>query len=92
MGVSYQGIGVDVANELNKAISNFYETFDVQKFGGILAPAGNTKLGQKITGATAAYSPVRNSFLVNKKKKKYEGYENGCKVFSSGKGCFATCT
>lgn len=70
LGVSYQGISVDVANELNKAISNFYETFDVQKFGGILAPAGNTKLGQKITGATAAYSPVRNSFLVNRKSMK----------------------
>lgn len=70
LGVSYKGIGVDVANSINKTISRFYETFNVDKFGGIVAPAGNTKLGQLISNATAAYSPVRNSFLVNRQSMK----------------------
>lgn len=70
LGISYKGINVEVANEINKTISTFFETFNVDKFGGIVAPAGNTKLGKMIDGATAAYSPIRNSFLVNRESMK----------------------
>ena len=70
LGVSYKGIDVDVANAINKTFSNFYDVFNVGKFGGIAAPAGNTKLGKLIDNATAAYSPIRNSFLVNRKSMK----------------------
>ena len=70
LGVSYKGIDVDVANELNRTISLFFEEFDADKFGGIIAPAGNTKLGKLIDGATAAYMPIRNSFLLNRNSMK----------------------
>lgn len=70
LGVSYNGIDVDVANTINKALVRVFDTFDAEKFGGIIAPAGNTKLGKLIDGATAAYSPIRNSFLVNRKTMK----------------------
>lgn len=65
-GVSYKGIDVEVANVVNKTMQDFYDEFNVGKFGGVIAPAGNTKMGQAIKGATAAYSPARNSFLLNR--------------------------
>lgn len=66
IGVSYKGVDLEVANKVNKTIGDFYDEFDVGKFGGIMAPAGNMKLGKLISGATAGYSPVRNSFLLNR--------------------------
>ena len=66
VGVSYKGISVDVANEINRTISTLCEKFKADKFGGIIAPNGNTKLGQKISNALAGYSPARNSFLLNR--------------------------
>ena len=65
LGVSYKGIGLDVANEINATIAEFYNKYDVKEFGGVFVPKGNTKLGQTISGAHAAYSPVRNSFMIN---------------------------
>ena len=65
-GVSYKGVSVDVANAINKRISDFYDTYQVDKFGGIIAPAGNTREGKLIADATAAYNPARNSFLLNR--------------------------
>lgn len=70
LGVSYSGVSVDVANEVNRTVGEFYETFNVEKFGGIIAPAGNTKYGKQIQGATAAYSDIRRSFLLNRKSLK----------------------
>ena len=69
IGVSYKGIGLDVANEINKTVGKFLHTYDIEKFGGIFVPKGSTKLGQMIQGAHAAYSPIRNSFLVNSANK-----------------------
>lgn len=65
-GVSYKGVDVEVANIVNKTLQDFYDEFDVEKFGGVIAPAGNTKEGKLIQGATAAYSDVRRSFLLNR--------------------------
>ena len=48
VGVSFKGISLDVANEVNRTIGRFYQEFNVEKFGGIIAPAGNTKLGKLI--------------------------------------------
>lgn len=70
LGVSYKGIDVEVANEINKAFARVFDTFNVNKFGGIIAPAANTKYGKLIENATAAYSPIRNSFLLNRKSMK----------------------
>lgn len=65
-GVSYKGVDIEVANVVNKTLYDFYDEFNVDKFGGVVAPAGNTKMGQMLQGATAAYSPARNSFLLNR--------------------------
>lgn len=70
IGVSYNGVSVDVANEVNRTIGKFFETFDVEKFGGVVAPAGNTKLGKQIQNATAAYSDIRRSILLNRQSLK----------------------
>lgn len=70
VGVSYEGISVDVANVVNKTIDDFYSAFDVEPFGGIIAPKGNTKLGKLVDGATAGYSPIRHSFILNRKSLK----------------------
>jgi hypothetical protein len=67
LGVSYNGINVDVANEVNKTISEFYNQYNVEKFGGIIAPAGNTKYGKMVNGAVAGYMPARHSFILNRK-------------------------
>lgn len=70
LGVSYKGVSLEVANEVNGALVPLYREFDVDLMGGIVAPAGNTKLGQQISGAIAGYSPVRNSFILNRKSLK----------------------
>ena len=70
LGISYDGIDVEVANKINKTITDFYDIYDIEKFGGIKAPKGNTKEGKLIEGATAAYSPIRHSFLLNRKSLK----------------------
>ena len=67
LGVSYTGVDIQVANRINERLLYLYDTFSADKFGGIIAPAGNTKLGKQISGATAAYSPIRRSFLLNRK-------------------------
>lgn len=67
LGVSYNGVSLDMANEVNKALVPLFETYDVGKIGGIVAPAGNTKLGKQMTSAVAGYSPVRKSFILNRK-------------------------
>lgn len=64
--VSYKGIDLDAANEINATISRLYNEFNVDKFGGIVAPAKNTKLGKAIDEAVAGYMPMRNSFVLNK--------------------------
>lgn len=64
--VSYKGIDLDAANQINETISTLYNMFEVGKFGGIVAPAKNTKLGKAIEDAVAGYMPMRNSFLLNR--------------------------
>ena len=67
VGVDYTGVELDVANRINHVLVDLYDEFDVKPFGGIIAPAGNTRLGKMISDATAAYSPVQHSFLLNRK-------------------------
>lgn len=70
LGVSYDGLTVEVANIVNKTVGGFYKKYNVEKFGGIQAPKGNTKLGKLVANATAGYSPVRHGFLLNRKSLK----------------------
>ena len=66
LGVNLKGIEVDAANIINETIYNLYNEYNVGKFGGIVAPAKNTKLGKDIEDAVAGYMPIRNSFVLNK--------------------------
>lgn len=65
-GISYKGVSVEVANKVNKTLYDFYDEYDVPMFGGVIAPARNTRYGKMIEGATAAYSPLQRSFLLNR--------------------------
>lgn len=65
-GISFKGVSLETANEVNKQLSEFYRTFNVEKFGGVVAPAGNTKLGMRIKNATAAYGTYNKSVLLNR--------------------------
>ena len=64
-GVSYKGVHVDVANEINHALSTIYENFNANKLGGITAPAKNTKLGKSFKGHMG-YSGIRKSIVLNR--------------------------
>lgn len=69
-GVSFKGVSLETANAVNQQLSEFYNTFDVDKFGGVIAPAGNTKLGKRISSATAAFGTVNRSMLLNRQSMK----------------------
>lgn len=69
VGLSYKGIGLELANEINSTLHTFYNTFDVDKLGGIVAPAKNTTLGKQFS-AHAGYVPVRNSLIFNRESAK----------------------
>ena len=65
-GVSLQGLSVDSANLVNQRLSEFYQTYNVDKFSSLVAPAGNTKLGKAIQGAHAGFNPMNRAMLVNR--------------------------
>lgn len=65
-GVSYKGMGLDAANEANKTIAEFYQTYNVKKFSSITAPNANTKVGRLVSGACAGYSPPNHAIILNK--------------------------
>ena len=64
-GISYKGISVDSANAINETLNELFSTYDLNKLGGVYVAKGNTKLGKAIQDATAAYSPIRQSLLLN---------------------------
>lgn len=70
LGVSYKGISVEAANAVNKALIDLYDEYDLDKLGGVFVAKGNTKLGKMVDGATAAYSPIRNSLIINNRAMK----------------------
>ena len=71
-GVSYDGIDLKVANRINRTLYDLYNEFEVNKFGGVFSPKSNSKLGRMISDASAAYSPMQNAFLLNRKSLKDE--------------------
>lgn len=68
VGLSYKGMSIDVVNEVNRVLTNFFEDYDVGKLAGISAPAKNTKLGKIVVdrGIKAGYMPVRNSLIFDR--------------------------
>lgn len=87
IGVSFDGVDVNVANAINRTLWNFFNEFDVPKFGGIAAPKANTKLGKMVQGASAGYIPIRNSFLLNRKTMRTE--KDAEKAFQAEKSILA---
>ena len=69
-GLSLQGISVDSANIVVGRLADFYETYDVDKFSTLVAPAGNTKLGKAISGAHAGFNPMNRAMILNRKSLK----------------------
>lgn len=69
-GLSLQGISVDSANIVVGRLADFYETYDVDKFSTLVAPAGNTKLGKAISGAHAGFNPINRAMILNRKSLK----------------------
>ena len=65
-GISLEGMTVESANMVNQRLSEFYKTYNVDKFSSLVAPAGNTKLGKAISGAHAGFNPVNRAFVVNR--------------------------
>ncbi len=69
-GLSLEGISVDSANIVVGRLAEFYETYDVDKFSTLVAPAGNTKLGKAISGAHAGFNPMNRAMILNRKSLK----------------------
>ena len=69
-GISYSGISVETANIVNETLANLYDTFNLEKLGGVFVAKGNTKLGQAVEGAVAGYSPIRKSLILNNRAMK----------------------
>ena len=72
-GVSLKGISVESANIINQRMSEFYNTYNVDKFSSLVAPAGNTKLGKKIQGAQAGFNPINRMMILNRNQLKNLG-------------------
>ena len=70
LGVSYNGISVETANLINKAVSDVMAQYDIPKLGGVFVAKGNTKLGKIMDGAVAGYIVPRNSLVINAKAMK----------------------
>ena len=65
-GISYKGVSVETANAFNRQMAGFYEKYDVEKFGGVVAPAKNTILGKTVSNANAAFNKINNTLLINR--------------------------
>ena len=67
-GVSYKGISLEHANEINRALQQIFSTVDIPKISGIKPVSGSSKTGQKIfssSDAIAAYSHAYNGIYIN---------------------------
>ena len=66
--VSFKGISLDNANEINRALQQVMKTVDVPKISGIKPISGSSKTGQKVfssSDAIAAYDPVSKGIYLN---------------------------
>lgn len=67
-GVSYKGISLEHANEINRTLHQIFSTVDIPKISGIKPISGSSKTGQKIfssSDAIAAYSHAYNGIYLN---------------------------
>lgn len=58
---------------VNQRMFELYSRYKVDKFGGVVAPAGNTKLGKRMADANAGFNPMNRCFIINRKTCKTPG-------------------
>lgn len=66
-GTDFTGVDIETAGRVVKRCGEFYDEFNVDMFCGIMAPAGNTKAGQIISGAQAAFNTATRQMYLNRK-------------------------
>ena len=83
-GVSYKGISLEVANEINRTLQQIFSTVDIPKISGIKPISASSKTGQKVFSSSdsiAAYSPAFGGIYLNtdvlKSTKAYAEYLKG---------------
>lgn len=67
-GVSYKGISLEIANEINRTLQHIFSTVDIPKISGIKPISGSSKTGQKVFSSSdsiAAYSPAFGGIYLN---------------------------
>lgn len=64
--VSYKGVSIEVANEVNLTLKELFTEFDVEKLNGVIAPTGSSKWGKRISGAKAAFMPQQRTLLLTR--------------------------
>ncbi len=67
--VSYKGISIDNANEINRTLDELYSKYDMPKINGIKVISPTSNQGKKVfsdADAVAAYSPVEKGIFLNK--------------------------
>lgn len=67
--VSYKGISLDNANEINRALDELYGKYNMPKINGIKVISPTSSQGKKVfsdADAVAAYSPVEQGIFLNK--------------------------
>lgn len=67
--VSYKGIDLTMANEINHTLAQAFERFDMPKISGIKAISGSSATGKKVfahgSDAIAAYDPIQKGIYLN---------------------------
>ena len=68
--IDFKGISLESANEINKALTDVFETLDIDKISGIKVVSPTSAAGKKAfkDGADAvfSYSPIEHGIFVNK--------------------------
>ena len=86
-GVSYKGISLEVANEINRTLQQIFSTVDIPKISGIKPISASSKTGQKVFSSSdsiAAYSPAFGGIYLNtdvlKSTKAFAEYQKRAKA------------
>lgn len=68
--VNYKGLPLEVANEVNKTLDNFYNQFDVEKLSSINAVRPNTRTHKRVfsRGADMSFNRAVDRLYINTEK------------------------
>lgn len=81
--ISYKGIDLDMANQINQALAEAFSRVDIPKITGIKSISGSSATGKKVfpggADAIAAYDPINRGIYLNSdvlgSKSKFEAYQ-----------------